>query len=114
AAQLADAMVETRTAVRAALIYPAIVAVAGVLAIIVLVTVVLPRFALILADLGQELPLSTRVVLQFATVGRSALMPVIVIVTLVTIAARFVLRTPAGRRRRDRALLELPLVGRIR
>ena len=114
AAQLADAMVETRTAVRAALIYPAIVAVAGVLAVIVLVTVVLPRFAMILADLGQELPRSTRIVLQVATVARDALAPASVGAALMLILAKIVFDSPAGRRRRDRILLALPVVGRIR
>ena len=113
-ADLTDAMVETRSAVRAALIYPAIVAVAGVLAIIVLVTVVLPRFAMILADLGQELPLSTRVVLQLATLGREALLPMVISAMFASVAAKIALETASGRRRWDRTLLALPVIGGIR
>ena len=41
----------------------------------VLITVVLPRFAKILADLGQTLPASTQIVLHVADVGRAALVP---------------------------------------
>jgi type II secretory pathway component PulF len=114
AAEITDAMVETKSAIRAALIYPAIVAVAGVLAVTVLVTVVLPRFAMILADLGQELPLSTRIVLQVATTARDALVPSSICATLALIAAKVAFDTPAGRRRRDRMLLALPVIGRIR
>src|SRR5579885_3006189 len=64
AADLTESMAETRDAVRAALVYPMKIAVAGVCAITVLITVVLPRFAKILADLGQELPASTQFVLS--------------------------------------------------
>ena len=53
AAELAEATAETRAAIRSALAYPMIVALAGVGAIVVLLTVVLPRFAAILADDGQ-------------------------------------------------------------
>jgi type II secretory pathway component PulF len=114
AAELTESIVETRAAIRAALIYPAVVAVAGLLATIVLVTIVLPRFAVILADLGQELPASTRLVLTLAGAARVAIAPVVVCAATALAARRVALQTPEGRRREARLLLELPVLGAIR
>ncbi|HEY4303833.1 MAG TPA: type II secretion system F family protein [Gemmatimonadaceae bacterium] len=114
AADLTEGAAETRSAVRTALVYPAIVAMAGVAAIVVLVTVVLPRFALILADLGQELPASTRLVLQAANGARAALLPVSALAFVASVAAKIAFDTPEGKRWRDRTLLAVPLLGRIR
>jgi type II secretory pathway component PulF len=114
AAELTDSTVETRAAIRSALVYPAVVAVAGVLAIVVLVTVVLPKFALILADLGQELPASTRLVLQLANAARAAVLPGGMGIAACLAARSVALRSPAGKRREARALLALPLIGSMR
>src|SRR5207302_6870987 len=49
--------------VRQALAYPLLLAVVGVASILVIGTVIVPRFADLLGDLGQELPPATRVLL---------------------------------------------------
>src|SRR3990172_7557981 len=50
-------------AVRSALAYPAFVITVGIGAVVFLMTFVIPRFATIFADLGQAIPLPTRVLL---------------------------------------------------
>jgi type II secretory pathway component PulF len=114
AAELTEAAAETRAAVRSALAYPAVVAVAGVAAIAVLITVVLPRFARILADLGQTLPASTQLVLQIADAARAALVPAIVTLVVLVALWRSWVQTDAGRIQWHRALLAMPLVGPLR
>lgn len=114
AAELTESMAETSAAVRSALAYPAVVAVAGVCAIVVLITVVLPRFAKILEDLGQALPASTQLVLHAAAFGKVALVPVAAIAGLSVVALNVWTANAAGRRRWHRVLLSLPLVGSIR
>lgn len=114
AADLAEATAEMRAAVRSALAYPAVVAVAGVCAISVLMTVVLPRFAKILADLGQQLPASTQLVLQVAGIGRAAFVPAIVSLAIVLAVWRSWVHTDAGRAQWHRVLLALPAVGQVR
>jgi len=111
AAELADSVLETRNAVRSALVYPAVVAVAGILATVVLVTVVIPRFALILADLGQQLPTSTLMVLRASQIARTSLIPATAFMILCGIIRRIALTTEGGRRREARALLSLPVLG---
>ena len=114
AADLSEATAETQAAVRSALAYPAVIAVAGVAAIAVLITVVLPRFAKILADLGQTLPASTQLVLHIADIGRAALVPVAVSLLVVAALWRSWIHTDAGRAQWHRALLGLPVLGVLR
>jgi general secretion pathway protein F len=114
AAELTETAAETQSAVRSALAYPAVVAVAGLGAIAVLVTVVLPRFALILADLGQSLPASTRLVLESAALARSAALPA-ALASIGAIAAWFAwTQTKTGREAWHGLLLRLPVVGALR
>lgn len=55
-----------RAQLRAALVYPVLIAVVTMLATIVLLTVVVPRFAVILQDAGGDLPASTRLLLAIS------------------------------------------------
>jgi type II secretory pathway component PulF len=68
AAQL-ERQAETATRVRAALAYPLLLAGVGVVSVSLIVLFVVPRFAAILGDLGQELPPATRILI--ATSGAS-------------------------------------------
>ena len=114
AADLSEATAETQAAVRSALAYPAVVAVAGVAAITVLITVVLPRFAKILADLGQALPASTQIVLHMSSLGRAALVPTAVAAVIVLALWRSWVQTDSGRVQWHRTLLAVPVVGSLR
>lgn len=114
AAELSEASAETRAAVRAALAYPMVVATAGVAAIIVLLTVVLPRFARILADLGQSLPASTQLVIHISDVGRAAFLPLAGVVITLCVAWRSWVQTDSGRVQWHHMLLRAPLLGAVR
>ena len=57
---------ELKEHIVSAMIYPAILTVAGGASIIILLTYVLPKFSLIFAELGGSLPLSTKVILTFS------------------------------------------------
>ena len=114
AADLTDATAEMHAAVRSALAYPLVVAVAGVSAITILVTVVLPRFARILGDIGQSLPASTRFVLRSAELARSLAIPTVVFAVIAGVAWRSWTRTDNGKAGWHRFLLGLPGVGSIR
>ena len=111
AAELTESLHETRTAIRSALIYPAVVAMAGVLATAVLVTVVIPRFAVILADLGQRLPASTLMVLHLSELARAGVLPFAALISLLLVARHAAMSTTDGKRREARMLLSLPAIG---
>jgi general secretion pathway protein F len=57
---------ELKEHIVSAMVYPAILTVAGGASIIILLTYVLPKFSLIFAELGGSLPLSTKVILTFS------------------------------------------------
>ena len=63
AATVMEQAAATRAAIRSALTYPAILAAAGSLSVVLLVGVLLPRFAAIVNELGQDLPRSAQFVL---------------------------------------------------
>lgn len=114
AAELMESAAETRRAVRAALAYPMVLAAAGLGSLVLLVGFVLPRFAAVLAELGQALPPTARTVLGAAELARAGALP-----ALLTAAAALALwkawtATEEGRARWDAFLLGVPLVGGIR
>jgi general secretion pathway protein F len=114
AADLTEATAETAAAIRSALAYPLVVAVAGVCAIVVLLTVVLPRFARILADLGQTLPASTRLVIHISQTARATFVPASVLAVLLFLAWRSWVQTDAGRIQWHQILLRAPVLGSLR
>lgn len=114
AAALMENAAETRGALRAALAYPALLFVTGVATTALLVFVVLPRFAAILNELGQQLPGATRLVLAGAHALRELVLPMSVLALLIALMWRGWTGTEAGRRQWTSALLRLPVLGAIR
>jgi general secretion pathway protein F len=114
AADLMESAAEIRASIRSALAYPVVVAAAGVIAVGMLITVVLPRFAKILADLGQALPASTRVVIAGSNVARAGLVPGMITIGVGAAAWRAWTQTERGRRAWHRLLLGVPLLGSVR
>ena len=114
AAELTEAAAETRRAVRAALAYPLILAAAGTASVILLVGFVLPRFATILAELGQRLPPTARLVLGAANAVRAGWLPALVVLIAAFVLGHAWTSTEAGRERWHAFLLALPAVGPAR
>lgn len=114
AAELMESAAATRAALQAALTYPAILAVAGVASIGVLVGVVLPTFATMLADLNQQLPPATRIVLTGSRVARQLALPGGAALVTAFIAWRAWVGTDNGRLRWHEMLRGVPLVGTAR
>jgi general secretion pathway protein F len=114
AAALTESAAETRRAVRAALAYPLVLAAAGTGSLVLLLGFVLPRFAAVLADLGQELPPTARLVLAVAEASRAAFVPGVLTLAAAVALWRVWIETEEGRARWHAFLLGIPLVGSIR
>jgi len=111
AAQL-ERETETEARVRSALTYPTLLAVVGSGAIALIVVFVIPRFAVLLSDLGQTLPTATRVLLTLsAGARRYGLVFGAVAVALGVVAARAMGEHRAAW---HGWLLRLPVVGALR
>src|SRR5262249_62288708 len=103
-----EATREVREAITSALIYPALLATVGVGAVVFLLTFVLPRFAVVFADLGQALPLPTRVLLAVSD-GLATYWWVFALVALaLALGWQMVTPSEAGRLAVDRALPGAP------
>jgi len=114
AAELCEDAAATRAAVRSALAYPALLAVAGTASLGLLVGIVLPRFAAILGDLGQTLPATTRVVLRGGELARVGALPLLLGMVTSLVIWRAWTATSAGLRRWHALLLAVPIVGELR
>jgi general secretion pathway protein F len=100
--------------IRQALAYPLVLAVVGVASIVVIGTVIVPRFAELLGDLGQDLPPATRILLvgsRLVTYYWFLLIPALAGVVTLGVGA---LRRPVSRRRIEDSLLRAPLIGPVR
>jgi general secretion pathway protein F len=100
--------------VRQALTYPLFLAVAGSASVLVITTVVVPRFAAILGDLGQHLPAATRLLLGVSQLLTRFWLPLVAITVASVWGAIEWIRRPAGRKQVEDVLLRLPFIGSVR
>jgi type IV pilus assembly protein PilC len=103
----------TAAKVKKALTYPAIVLVVGIGAAFILITFALPAMTGLFLEFGAELPLATRMLIDLSELAQAYGMLVLGgIIGLGLVVWRYV-RTPAGRRQRDRLILKMPVIGKI-
>jgi general secretion pathway protein F len=114
AARVLEDRLALRTAIRGALAYPAVLLAAVLAVTVLMVHVVLPRFAEVLADLGASLPHSTTIVLAAARAAQLLVVPTILIAVATWAWLSHLRQSTAGRRRIHAALLRLPIVGSLR
>jgi len=100
--------------VRQALTYPLFLAVAGSASVLVIITVVVPRFAAILGDVGQQLPPATRLLLGLSQLLMRFWIPLLIIVVASVWSAIEWIRRPGGRRQLEELALRLPFIGSVR
>jgi general secretion pathway protein F len=94
-----------------AMIYPLFLLCISGISIIVILTYVIPKFAVIFADLGQAIPLSTQLLLSAAAFFRRYLLLLVFIFAAVVFLYRRISKTDSGRYRIDAFFRRLPVVG---
>jgi type IV pilus assembly protein PilC len=103
----------TQKRIKGALMYPIMVVVVAVVVIAVLVTKVFPTFVSFYSQLGAKLPTVTRILIDIVGwlqhYGPYLLLGLLVVVGAIYLYSK----TPAGKYRRDKMMLRLPVVGRI-
>src|SRR3989454_2951068 len=100
--------------VRQALAYPLLLAVAGTVSVLVIGTVIVPRFAELLGDLGQDLPVATRALIAGSTVLSRFWFLLVPLGVAGLWTVRETLKRPASHRSLDETLLAIPLLGAVR
>jgi general secretion pathway protein F len=99
--------------VMAALAYPVLMSVIGSVMVGVLMVAVVPKVASIFQNLGQALPLNTRILIFISDTIAAYWWLLIGLGVLGTVLFRRWKRTPAGRLKWDTFMLNVPIFGRL-
>ncbi len=97
--------------VKGAMRYPMIVMIVIAVAIGVLTTFVIPKFAPLFASLGNNIPLPTRLILGLSNFVQAYWAVILGLLALTIVGVRRYLQTEAGRYRWDEYKLRLPALG---
>src|SRR6476659_5009697 len=104
---------EARNKIKSALVYPLVVLVMAIGTVIVLATFVLPRFKVFFEGFHATLPLPTRMLISFTNFITNYWLYIIIVLALLIAIPMALVRTRAGRRRKDKLVLRLPVVGNV-
>jgi general secretion pathway protein F len=112
-AEMLEYQARLRNRIMAAVTYPIVLLVTSLVILLFLVLYVMPQVAQVFADVGQALPLPTRILLGGSQWLRTYWWLPVGLLVAALIWGRRYLATPAGARRRDHLLLRLPVFGRL-
>ena len=98
---------------RAAMAYPVIMSIIGVIALMVLVTFVVPRFVEVFNEMEETLPLPTLIVIGTSSFLKSFWWAVLLLIIAILFTIRRLIKTPGGRYLWDKIKLSVPVIGVI-
>ena len=98
---------ELKDHIFSALIYPTILVITGIISIIILVTYVIPKFSTIFSDMGDNLPLATKMLLEFSNIMQSIWWIIVLMIVFGVIAFRNYIKTEKGRYNWDAVKLKM-------
>lgn len=104
---------QLREKAMSALIYPIILLLVSAVSLLIILTYVIPQFQQLFADMGQAMPLATRVVIGAAEFLRDMGPWLLLLLLLALIYGRRQLAKPDKRLAWDRFVLRLPLAGEL-
>ena len=99
--------------IKAATVYPVILAVLGVMIMIFLMTFFIPRFSSIFKEFGGELPALTRLIVAISGVISSYWFILLAFLVAVTVGFKRAMAKEEGRRVMEGFFLKIPMVGTI-
>lgn len=97
--------------IRAAMAYPTVLGLVGGSAVIVLFTVVIPKFSTLFEDMGTALPLPTKLMLGMSSLFTNYWWLLLILFILTVAGFLYYIKTESGRYRWDAFVLKLPLFG---
>lgn len=102
-----------KSRIQAAMTYPVLMALVGAGVLFFLFAVVVPKITRMLEDLGQTLPLPTRILIGASELASTWWWLILALIGGAAYGFHRYRSTPGGRLRLDRLTLNLPLVGRL-
>src|SRR6202163_4718565 len=104
---------EARRKISSALIYPSIVMVMAIVAVVVITAFVLPRFKTFFTNLHAKLPLPTRMLIGVANTFTNDWYIFVGVLAALSLAAILLMTTARGREVRDIILMRIPVLGEL-
>jgi len=99
--------------IKAATVYPVILAVLGVMIMIFLMTFFIPRFSSIFREFGGELPALTRLIVGISNFISRHWLTLVAFITVVIIGYKRAMASNEGRRYMEGMFLKIPMLGTI-
>ncbi len=112
-ADLQENQARTRSRIRAALTYPALMGLVGSAVLLLLFVFVVPQITRMLDNLGMELPLITRLLIGTGDLLASSWWLLLLLAALAAVTLRRYARSEKGSLALHRRALQLPLIGRL-
>jgi general secretion pathway protein F len=97
-----------RSRIKAALLYPLFMAIVGIIVLFLLITFIVPSITSVFEGTKQALPVPTIILIAISSLLKKFWWAVLIAVLGTIAAARWYIRTPAGRRRWDGIKLSTP------
>ena len=99
--------------IKSSMVYPVFLLGVGGISIIILMTFVIPKFSVIFSDLGDAVPLSTRILLGFSKYFTSFWWLILAVIIVSYLLIHRFKNTDSGRIIIDRYKLNLPVLGEL-
>lgn len=112
-AEYLESQVRLQNKVGSILIYPTVMFGFALVVVGILVTVVLPQITELLVSLGQELPLTTRIIIATSNFARHWWWAILLVAFAAVTLLRAASQKPEGRRAFDAVKLRLPVFGKV-
>jgi type IV pilus assembly protein PilC len=96
-----------------ALVYPSILLLLSIIVVSLIVLKVVPAFGAFYEGFGEELPLSTRMIVAISALATTYFFWIVAVIALAAAAGWMWLKQPGQRKRLDRWILRLPALGPI-
>ena len=112
-AMLQERQAQVRSKVLSALAYPLVLAFVAMFVVFALMVFVVPKVVEQFEDIGQELPLLTRIVIRLSELLANWWWVILIVLAGAVFLAARALRNEDLRLRADRAMLRVPLFGRL-
>lgn len=102
-----------KSKVKSAFIYPTVVLIVAIAVVFLMLIYVIPKFIPIFEDMGEQLPLPTRMLLNLSEFMQTSWWMLIVGFLVMLIAIGIYRQTPMGRKQTDILKLKIPIIGDV-
>ena len=113
AAGYLERSIELRKKIVNAMMYPMVLSGVAFLAVVFLVTFILPSFAKTFSRMGAQLPVTTKILLDTGTFVKTHPLPMLAIVAAIIFGVRFLFKNPKARRQTFVLLNKVPVLGSL-